>query len=86
MTHQSITFRHMGKRVDIRYTPTTEHVSWFVYGIGMPHREIADYWSVTLLDVISATIDAYLDDENAAIWRSADDAWYDAQVKIDQAW
>lgn len=60
MTHQTISFRLMGKRVEIRYTPTTEQVSWFVYGIEMPHRAVEDYWSCTLLDQIEATLDNYL--------------------------
>lgn len=70
-----ITFRLMGKRVQITYDPASEQLAYFIWGIGMERWQVEDYWSFVLLDQIEATIDKYLDDENAEVWSSAYDAY-----------
>lgn len=63
---QQIEFRYKGKYVRLMHHQASENIEWFAYGTNMPCKQIADFWSVLLMDQITEHIDAYLEEQEYA--------------------
>lgn len=60
---QQIEFRYKGKYVRLMHNKVSGNIAWFAYGVNMQFQQVADFWSVVLMDQITETIDRYIDDQ-----------------------